>query len=287
MRPRFILSIAAIFALTLTNAQVEFPPLSPKGTITQVVGNTIIEIEYERPAARGRTIFGELVPFGKVWRTGAGHCTKISFDRPVRIGGKEIDAGKYSIFTIPNSDEWTVILNSDIALYGSYNYDASKDVVRLSTSPQKTLRFYETLTIDIDILPNNARIYVSWENTQIGFDLVTSTDAEMLSYIESDLLTKKEMDSDRYASAAEYLQFQNQNLEDAIVLTQTCIALDPGNGWARRLQMELYEELKQYEKALATVVEALDNTDDPISIESWKGHQDRLNEMLSGQGEKR
>ena len=269
-----IVTLLFLAYTSLAFGQVEYPSLSPKGRIEQVVGNTNVEIEYERPSVRNRVVFGGIVPWNKVWRTGAGYCTKISFDKPVIIGGQTVNPGKYTIFTIPNPDRWIVILNSNTTLYGSFNYNPEKDITRFIVRPTKSQRFYETLTFDIDLIPNNARIFISWEETQISFDVQTSTDEEILKFIKEQLLTKKEKNSDKYAGAAEYLHYQNINSFEAIKLTQIAFELDENNGWARRLNMELYEKLGMYAKALQSANQAIEFSTDK---ESWKSHIERLN----------
>lgn len=246
-----------ILVLTLTffnvsaqNEEYPYPSLSPKGNISQTVGNTIIAIEYERPSVRKRQIFGYLVPWNKVWRTGAGHCTKISFDKSVIVGGQRVEAGNYSLFTIPNPKEWIIILNRDTSLYGSYDYDNKKDVARFVAIPNESNRFYETLNFDIDILLNNSRIFISWENVQVSFDVQTSTDREIEELIRTELLTKKSRESDMYAGAAEYLFYRGENLSDAIKLADFALELDKNNGWARNLKIRIYERLKLFDDAL-------------------------------------
>ncbi len=281
---RTLAIIILAFAPSLTFGAIEYPPLSAKGWVKQTVGNTNIEIEYERPSARDRTIFGKLVPWGELWRTGAGHSTKISFDKDVEISGQSIPKGRYSIFTIPNVDQWTVILNSDTSLYGKFNYDSNKDIARFTVAPMKTVRFYETMTIDIDLIPNNARIYISWENTQVAFDVLTSTDAEMIEYINSYLLERKSKDSDHYAGAAEYLYYQNTEHQKATALADIAIELDESNGWARRLKMNLYERQGMYSKALEVIAEAIlelagrdqDQVTKERSLQEWKAHEARI-----------
>lgn len=275
------------FILIITNymssaqgKEYPYPSLSPKGNISQVIGNTVLKIEYERPSARNREIFGGLVPWNKVWRTGAGNCTKISFNKDVSIGGKNIIAGEYSVFTIPNPKEWIVIINKDTTLYGSYDYNSDKDVARFIVIPKKTHRFYETLTFDIDLIPNNARIYLSWENTQIDFELSTSTDNELLEYIDKYLLTKKEKNIDRYSNAAEQLYFLNKRLNDAITLTNIAINKNSSDGFARRVKMDIYEKLHQYQKALEVVNEAIENEKNESEIKYWIIHKQRIEKKV-------
>ncbi len=159
---KYIFILSSVFTSFFASAQNEvalFPAASPKGSLSQMVGNTKIEIEYERPLARKRKIFGDLLPWNQLWRTGAGPYTKIKIDKSVIIEGQKVPSGHYSLFTIPNPEAWIVIINSDTTLYGSYGYNQSKDVARFVVTPRLTERFYEALTVDIDLMQSNARLY--------------------------------------------------------------------------------------------------------------------------------
>lgn len=239
-------------------AQFEFPPLSPSGSIAQVVGNTQIDIEYERPSVRGRKIYGELVPWNKVWRTGAGNCTKISFDKPIRIGNQPLAAGKYSVLSIPNEKEWVIIINSDTTLYGSRDYDYKKDVARFRVNPKRTERLYETLTFDIELIENNAKMYISWENVQVSFDVQTSTDQEAMNYINTELMTGTSKDVDAYGSGASYLLMSNKSFVDALELAEMMIKLGGNEGWGRNIKMNVFEKLHLYEEALLEAEKVLE-----------------------------
>ncbi len=271
----FLLAVFTALHVTAQDSEYPYPSLSPKGTISQVVGNTTIAITYERPSVRKRQIFGGLVPWNKVWRTGAGYCTKISFDKSVIVGGQKVDAGKYSFFTIPNETEWIIILNSDTSLYGSYGYDAKKDVVRFVVIPTASNRFYETLNFDIEILPNDANIFLSWANVQVSFEVNTTTDSEIEKLISTELLTRKRKESQLYAGAAEYLLYQGTNLSDAIKLADFAIELDENNGWARDLKIKVYEKLKLYEDALSAVNEFIEHAE----ARQYEHEQDRENTL--------
>ena len=127
--------------------KVDFPSPSPLGTLKQRVGLTDIEINYSRPSAKGRPIFGGLVPYGEVWRTGANGRTTISFSTPVKLNGTDIPAGKYSLFTIPGESEWTIVINKD-ATSSPFAYNASNDAVLALRSPVTDLSFdIETFSI--------------------------------------------------------------------------------------------------------------------------------------------
>jgi hypothetical protein len=122
-------------ALSAAEEKFEFPDASQHATITQRVGLTDVSIDYSRPNMRGREIFGGLVPYGKVWRTGANSPTKIKFSDAVKIGGQDVPAGEYAFYTIPNQDEWSIILSKNLKLWGAYGYKPDADELRVTAKP--------------------------------------------------------------------------------------------------------------------------------------------------------
>ena len=280
---RLILAFLLLFS-GFGYAQMEWPSLSPEGTLTQVVGNTTISIRYERPAARGRKIFGELVPWGKVWRTGAGYCTRIRFSQPVRVGNQWVEAGTYSLFTLPQPDQWRVMLNTDTTLYGSYDYDPDKDVARFKVIPTTSQRYYESLTLDLDVIPNSARLYISWTDVQVSFDIEIRDDKEIMAYIETELLTGKSQDPEELNMASDYLYYQRQDLYRALALAEKAEELDPKSGFAVTLQVLIYEEMGYYEKALEalkrdwaiTEQKDLSEKDKQVEREYWERIEARI-----------
>lgn len=233
-------------------AQIEFPSLSPKGSIEQKVGIKTISIAYERPIARGRKIFGELVPFGAIWRTGAGNGTKIKFDDEVVIDDIVIPAGQYSLFTIPDKKEWTIILNSDSTVYGLEGYDETKDVIRFKTKVNTTERYYESFTIDIDLIRADSELNISWENTRVTFEIKTQTDKSLMKMVNEELLAGKVKDSDVLAVGADYYYFLNTELETALKLINLAIDLRKVS-WYYDLKIDILTSRKQYEEALETL----------------------------------
>jgi len=151
--------------MTSIHAQFKYP--SPHTTLIQQVGYTNIELNYDRPAARGRKIFGGLVPFGVLWPTGASDATNITFDKDVRIEGKPVKAGIYALFTIPNQDYWELILNSEPNQYGTFEYQDELDVIRIKVPVQKLQHFQESLTFSFDFVPRNAIMSISWVNVKV------------------------------------------------------------------------------------------------------------------------
>ena len=147
------------------------PAASPTATFSQKVGLTDVTIVYSRPSKKGRKIMGELVPYGKVWRTGANATTKITFSDDVKIGGKDLAAGTYAFWTIPGESEWTVIFNKDIKS-GAGNYQESEDALRVNVKSSKIAETVETFLISIEHnKPNSAVIEVIWESTLIHVPL--------------------------------------------------------------------------------------------------------------------
>ncbi len=175
MKKVLIINILSFLALAAT-AQEPAKKSIPKTTeaaFTQQFGLSEIQVAYARPSARGRKIFGGLVPFDSLWRTGANECTTIKFKEQVVMGDKIIPAGKYSLFTIPSINEWTVVLNSETTMHGTSGYDAQKDVHRFKVKAEKTDRFYETFTIEINDFDakGDAFLNLIWENTQVKIPL--------------------------------------------------------------------------------------------------------------------
>jgi tetratricopeptide (TPR) repeat protein len=258
-----LLTVCLLLICTTLLGQTEgypFPALSPKGHLSQVVGNTLIEIDYERPAVRQRVIFGELVPWNQLWRTGAGKCTRISFDKPVEIRGNLIEAGTYSLFTIPNQQEWMVILNRDTTQYGTHRYNQELDVARFLVLPEHSERFYEALTIDLDFVPDNAIFYLSWSNTRIHFTIETTTQQEVTAFIDRELWTGKNPEADLYVGAADYYLTRKSNLYGALELVRKGLEIDPDNGWGQATIIRIYEALQLYPEALEEVQKAQEKT---------------------------
>ena len=235
----------------------QFPPLSAKGKIIQQVGFNTITIEYERPSVRGRKIYGGLVPFDTLWKTGAGSGVKIRFTHPVTIQESTVAAGTYALMTIPGQGVWTVIITSDTTFYlNRKEYEPEKEVARFQVKPEKTARFYESFTIDVDVVPHNADIYLSWEHTQIKFTLETGTDKKIRSYIQQNLLTSQSQNPGLYATAADYYFFGNVELETALVLVDMAIKKGP-EPWHFRLKMDILERMSRNEEAIEVAEAAI------------------------------
>ncbi len=166
--------------------KVDFPAPSPACTLKQRVGLTDVEIVYSRPGIKGREIFGGLVPYGKVWRTGANAATKIAFSTAVKLNGTEIPAGTYALFTIPGPDEWTIIINKGTAQWGAFQYDEKADVARFKATPVEIPDRIETFTIEFNhLLDESAMLELVWDHTVVPIKMEMELTAKLVPQIEA------------------------------------------------------------------------------------------------------
>lgn len=172
MRERKLVSLmlcATLFATGVAFAELELPRVSPKATVTQTIGTTEMSIAYSRPGVKERTIWGELVPYGEVWRTGANEATTFTVSDDVTVDGQPLAAGTYSLATIPGKDAWTVVFNKDTELWGMYQYKAEQDALRIEVKPA-TAPFVERLRFTFDNLTDDsADVVLRWEKLEVAF----------------------------------------------------------------------------------------------------------------------
>lgn len=212
---KIIFVLAMMIANYAIEAQVKTPQPSPKSTLTQVVGLTNVEIAYSRPSAKGRDVFNNLVPFGKLWRTGANENTTISFSDDVVINGKTLAKGKYSLFTTPRADNWEIIFYSTTDNWGTpETWDETKVALRTNAKPETLDRMVESFTIGINNLDNNfAHLEISWEKTLVAIKFEVPTQKTAMASIEKALAGPTAGD---YFSSAQYLLQSNGDLTKAL-----------------------------------------------------------------------
>lgn len=201
-----LLLLMLVFTISFSvNAQIETPAPSPAAKIEQKVGLTDVSVEYSRPAMRGRVIFGNLVPFGKTWRTGANARTKVTFGDDVMVGETELKAGSYAILTIPEADKWDVIFYTDHAGGGApAELDESKVAARVSAKVYPMETDIQSFTISFDdVTSNSAVIGMLWEKTYVGVKFEVPTDKMVSASIEKALGGPGF--NEYYASAVYYL----------------------------------------------------------------------------------
>jgi tetratricopeptide (TPR) repeat protein len=220
---KILFVLAIMIANYAIEAQVKAPQASPKSTLNQMVGLTNVEIVYSRPSAKGRDVFNNLVPFGKLWRTGANENTTISFSDDVVIDGKTLPKGKYALYTTPRADNWEIIFYTSTDNWGNpTNWDETKIALKTTVKSEHLERFIESFTIGINNLDNNfAHLELSWENTIVALKFVVPTQKTAMASIEKTLAGPTAGD---YFSSAQYFFQSNGDLSKA--LTYVNKALD-------------------------------------------------------------
>lgn len=220
----FVSSLALVPALSAAEKEVEFPDASQHAVVKQRVGLTDVEIDYSRPNVRGREIFGGLVPFDKVWRTGANEATRIKFSDAVKLGGKDVAAGEYAFFTIPGQTEWTVILSKNVKTWGAYDYKKDTDALRVMVKPSTLPAPVESFTIAFeDLKDDGATIALKWDKTRIPVELTTNTKEKVNQQIETALKNPSALEPRFYYQAASFKLDNGQDLEQAAKWIDTAI----------------------------------------------------------------
>lgn len=236
--------------------KINFPAASPAATLNQRVGLTDIQINYNRPGAKGRAVFGKLVPYDHVWRTGANTATKISFSTPVKIGGNEIPAGTYELFTIPGTAEWTIIIHKNMSQWGAYSYDEKNDVARLKAKPVALAEHTETLDIALnDIRDESATLDITWEKTRVTVPLTVDVKSTLVPQIEATMAAGG--DKLPYFQAAMYYFENNIDLKKAAAWMDAAIAAQPDAFYMVYRKALILEKLGDKTNAIATAQKSL------------------------------
>ncbi len=216
----------ALFAQT---PRVDFPQASPTATLKQHIGLTDIEINYSRPSMKGRVIFGGLVPYGEVWRTGANSSTKISFSTPVKLNGNTIPAGKYALFTIPGETEWTIILSKNTNGFGAFGYKPDEDLVRFKVTPVTLADTkIETFVIEFNhIRDESALLELVWEKTVVPIKLEVDVLSKVLPQIDAAMASTNKPQAQFYFQAATFYFNHDLDMKKALAWLDTGLADKP------------------------------------------------------------
>lgn len=204
---------ALMFTANQSFAQLKLPAASSAQTITQGLGIEKVTINYSRPSMNGRKIFGELVPYNEVWRTGANTNTTLTFDGDVTLNGHKLSAGTYALFTVPNKSEWTIIISKNTQQWGAYTYNQAEDALRFNVKPQNLSTPVETFTISVDnVTPTDAVLSLAWEKTAVKVDLKVDQQTAILASIDEAMKGDKKP----YFAAAQYYFNNNLDLNKAL-----------------------------------------------------------------------
>jgi hypothetical protein len=244
---------------TTTELKISTPQPSPLGKISQRVGLTDIDIAYSRPGVKGRTIFGELVAFGKIWRTGANSNTKITFSSDVMMDGQTLKAGSYGLYSIPNKDTWEIIFYSEADKNGvprdwDDNKIAAKTTVKVGSMPMNI----ETFTIAFnDVTSTSTIIGLLWEKTYVGIKIEVPTDQMVSATIDAVMAASPKAGD--YYNAAIYYSQQDKDLKKANEWMEKAMSMIEKPGfWQLRQQSLIYAKIGETEKAIATAKKSLE-----------------------------
>ena len=253
--------LALTFLWALTNPlfaqapKVGFPAASPTCTIKQHFGLTDVEIVYSRPGMKGRTIFGSLVPYDKVWRTGANNATKITFSTPVKLNGAEIPAGTYALFTIPGENEWTIIISKNVT-QSALQYDEKADVVRVKATPVKLAETIETFTIEFNnITDESAVLNLVWEKTVVPIKLEVELAGKLMPQIEA--MMASDGKNKPYYQAAMFYYDHGQDLQKARKWVDAAIAAREAH-YIVHLKAKILAKLGDKEGAIAAAKRSIE-----------------------------
>lgn len=217
------ITTAALSLLVLQSFAQDLPAPSQKGEVEQMVGLTSIEIEYSRPNVNDRVIWGELVPFDKIWRTGANAATSIEFSNDVTVNETKVPAGKYGFFAIPGKEEWTLIINKDFDMWGTGDYKEENDVVRVKAKPT-TVAKTESMTFGINnVKDDKCTIDLSWDEVMVSLSVDANSREQALANIDAEIKAI-ENPFRIYNSSARYYVDNGIELEKAVEYAKKSVA---------------------------------------------------------------
>jgi Protein of unknown function (DUF2911) len=255
MKKLFVIFAVMLGSLAVSAQAIKTPAPSPTQTIKQDFALSSIEVVYSRPSAKGRAIFGDLVPYGKIWRTGANGATKITFGEDVKVGGIAVKAGSYALYTVPNKDEWEIIINKGANNSGLTGYKTEDDVARFKVKPQGLPFTMETFTIILnDATPSSINIAVVWGNQMTAFAVVADIDSRIMSQIN----TAMNVDSRPYFQAASYYFDAGKDLNKALEWANKAVEAQPKAYWVMHLKAKIQAKNGDKAGAKATALKSIE-----------------------------
>ena len=248
-------AVMAVSSFTINGQQLKVPAPSPLQTVKQAFALSDITVEYSRPGVKGRVIYGDIVPFGKVWRTGANATTKITFGEDVKVEGNAVAAGTYGIYTVPNKDSWEIMLYKDLTLGGSVaDYKTENELLRFKVKPTSIANKVETFTINVaDVTPSTCNIELLWENTSVKFSVTADIDTKIMKTIETSLAA----DSRPYFQAAGYYYDNNKDLKTALEWVNKAVEANPKAYYMFMLKAKIQLKMKDNKGAIATAEQVI------------------------------
>jgi hypothetical protein len=240
------------------HSQVKTAAASPWSELKQVVGITEFSVKYSRPSAKERDIYGELVPYDKVWRTGANATTKIAFDTEIKFGGKLIPAGEYVLFSIPGAAEWTVILYGDTKVANAGLYDPTNDVARITAKPLTLANPVESFTIGFDALRDtSATLFIDWATIRVPIEIEMDTVALTLASINSAMSSIDSWTARDFANAASFYAENEGDLQQATQWMAQATKMNTSAYWWTHRYAKMLAKQGKTEAAIKAANESL------------------------------
>lgn len=277
MKKLFLFLCAGVFS-AMMSAQIVAPQPSPFSKVEQKVGLTDVTIEYSRPGMRGRQIFGNLVPYGEIWRTGANANTTISFSDDVKIGGKDLKKGTYALYTKPNKDSWEVIFYSDSNNWGNpEKWDESKVALKTTAEVSQLPFDMETFTIFLDDLKNEGAVLnIVWENTVASLPIEVPTDSKTMASIEK---VMKGPSAGDYFAAGSYYFDSGKDKKKALEWVNKAVEMAGDDAfWMLRKKSLIEADLGMKKEAIATAKRSLASAEKAKNADYVKMNKDSLKE---------
>lgn len=239
--------------------KIEFPAASQHATVKQRVGLTDVELDYSRPNKNNREIFGGLVPYGKLWRTGANAVTKIKFSKPVKLEGKDIPAGEYALFTIPTADEWTIIVSKDAKVQSAADYKQENDAARITAKPESIPETIETFTIGLaDVKGASATLNFLWDKTRVPVKLTTDDIEQVSKELDAVVTAGTPLDPRTAYQAAAFYYDNNKDMNQAAKWIDQALEKNPNAYFMQYKKAQIQAKLGNKKEAVASAQKAID-----------------------------
>jgi tetratricopeptide (TPR) repeat protein len=264
--PRFVrfalpaaLGLASLATTALAQEPMKFPDASARSTVKQRVGLTDVEIDYARPNKNDREIFGGLVPNGKLWRTGANAPTRIKFSDTVKVGDKELPAGEYALFTIPNANEWTVIFSKDAKVQSAGDYKEENDAARVMVKPTTLPTAVETFTIGLaDVKGASATLHLDWDKTRVPIKLTTDDIDQVSAKLDEMAKGTTPLDARTAFQAAAFYYDNNKDMNQAAKWIDQALEKNPDAYFMHARRAQIQAKLGNKKEATASAQKTID-----------------------------
>jgi len=272
MRKLILCALTAVICFSIKSQTLKTPLPSPPQTIKQDFGISSIELSYSRPGVKNRKIFGELVPYGKVWRTGANNATTITFADDVTIGGTKIPAGKYGLLTIPTAENWTIIISKQTDVTNPADYKQESDVVRITVKPTTLKDKVETFTMQfMNVKSSTCELQMMWDNTAVVLPISEDVEGVVMKQIDN-MMNK---DNRPYFQAALYYLNNDKDLNQAVAWFDKAIEQQPDGYWIYHQRANALAKLGKKDEAKSSAQKSI-----ALAKEAKNDDYVRLNEEL-------